>query len=265
MTHRGPFQPLLLCDSDSVILCRTGTCAGHRGAGIALMVCGQVWPEAGAGRTTPETPEVHTISTACSKGTCRPGSGEGRARGGVRLPLPYKSCFPGLWYCLGCQEGDGWCREGRTSLPSLLSCRGGRGLPASWDANAAATRTQPRVGEMGSIRVGAALAQHLQCQQGQPRAQRGKQDSWGCGHHPSQAPGPAACRSEVSARAVAAARREGDVVLSPVMEKTPGSLCSFPRCPCDSVPRGELLSTEPLTHTAASQQPTKGWSFSTLQ
>ena len=65
--------------------------------------------------------------------------------------------------------------------------------------------------------------------------------------------------------AVAAGPREGEVVLSPVMEKTPGSLCSFPCSPCDSVPRGELLSTETLTHTAASQQPMKGWSFSMLQ
>lgn len=49
------------------------------------------------------------------------------------------------------------------------------------------------------------------------------------------------------------------------MENPPGSLCSFPCSPCDSVPCGELLSTEILTHTAASQQPTKGWSFLTLQ
>lgn len=65
--------------------------------------------------------------------------------------------------------------------------------------------------------------------------------------------------------AVVAGQQQGEVVLSPVMKKTPGSLCSFPHSPCDSVPRGMLLSTEILTHTAASQQPAKGWSFLTLQ
>lgn len=111
---------------------------------------------------------------------------------------------------------------------------------------------------MGSTDVGAALLQHPQHQQGQPWAQRCRRDSWGHWHCPPQAPSPAACGSEVSATAVAAGQQEGEVVLSPVMEKTPGPLCSFPRSPCDSVPQGELLSTETLTHTAASQQPTKG-------
>lgn len=80
-------------------------------------------------------------------------------------------------------------------------------------------------------------------------------------------PGSKPChlQSEVSAMVVAAGQQEGKVVLSPLMEKTPGSLCSFPRSPCDSVPHGELLSAETLTHTATSQQPTKGWSFSMPQ
>lgn len=64
---------------------------------------------------------------------------------------------------------------------------------------------------------------------------------------------------------MAAGQQEGEVVLSLVMQKTPSSLCSFPCSHCDSVARGELLSTETLTHTATSQQPTKCWSFSMLQ
>lgn len=105
--------------------------------------------------------------------------------------------------------------------------------------------TQPQVGELGFISFGAALPQRPQHQQGQPGAQRRKWDSWGRRHHPSQAPSPAACGSEVSATAVAAGQQEAEVVLSPATEKTPGSLSSFLCSPCDSVTRGELLSADP--------------------